>query len=81
MTMDGVSGLIAGIIATEFAAMTLDGAMVSIEMVVKIAVPIGGVVWWLSSKFTKLDSRLHAIETALKRCPVAKDLDCDEKTD
>ena len=75
------AGLIAGTVATGLAAVTLDGIVVSVETVAKIAVPIGGMVWWLSSRFSKLDSRLHAIEKALQRCPLAKDLDCDEKTD
>lgn len=88
--MDGISGLIAGTAATAFAAVALDGSTVSIEMVAKISVPVGGVIWWLSSKFTKVDdnqtainnrldsvvTRLDRIEQALKNCPAAKSLEC-----
>jgi len=88
--MDGISGIIAGTMATAFAAVALDGSMVSLELVAKIAIPIGGMVWWMSSKFTRIDdhqtavnnrldsvvTRLDRIETVLKNCPAGKLSDC-----
>lgn len=88
--MDGVSGIIAGTVATTIAVVTLDGASISIELAGGLLVSVGGVVWWMSSKFTKLDDnqiqtndrlsalaeRLEKIEHALKNCPAAKNQDC-----
>ena len=88
--IDGITGLIAGTAATAFATVALDGSTVSVEMVAKIAVPVGGMVWWLSSKFTRIDdhqtainnrldsvvTRLDRIETTLKNCPAGKLSEC-----
>ena len=59
--MDGISGLIAGTMATAFAAVAMDGSMVSVETVAKIAIPVGGMVWWLSSKFRGIDDNQAVI--------------------
>jgi hypothetical protein len=88
--MDGVSGIIAGTAATALAVVTLDGASISIELAGGLLVSVGGIVWWLSSKFTKLDDnqsriserldavaeRLERIEVTLRKCPAAKVTDC-----
>ena len=88
--MDVVSGIIAGTAATALAVVTLDGASISIELAGGMLVSVGGVVWWLSSKFTnltdnqnriheRLDSmaeRLERIEVVLRNCPAAKNVDC-----
>jgi hypothetical protein len=88
--MDGVSGIIAGTAAAGLAVVTLDGASISIELAGGLLVSVGGVVWWMSSKFTKLDDnqtrihdrldgmaeRLERIEVVLRNCPAAKVADC-----
>ena len=90
MNMDCVSGLIAGTAATALASVTLDGASISIELAGGLLVSVGGVVWWLSSKFRGLDDhavrtnerldgfaeRMERMERVLRNCPAAKNSEC-----
>ena len=87
--MDGVSGIIGGTAAVALAVVTLDGASISIELAGGLLVSVGGIIWWLSSKFRGLDDsqtrtnerleamayRLERIEVTLRNCPAAK-VDC-----
>ena len=77
--IDGLTGLTAGTVVTALAAVSLDGASLSIEVVGGLILTVGGTVWWLSSKFTKLDDRLAAIEKVLSNCPAARNnkFDCE----
>ena len=84
MKMDAVSGIIAGTTATAIAAVTLDGSSLSIELAGGLMVTVAGIVWWMSSKFTKLDDNLttlrdemREVKNVLKNCPAARKVDCE----
>ena len=83
--IDGVTGIVAGTASTAlFAVVSLDGSTISVEAAVGVVVFISGVVWWLSSKFTKIDDSLTRLKSdmaelkkVLKNCPASKKLDCE----
>ena len=82
--INGVTGIIAGTAATAIAAVTLDGSSLSIELAGGLMVTVAGIVWWMSSKFTKLDDNLttlrkemREVKNVLKNCPAARKVDCE----
>ena len=83
--MDGVSGLVGGTVLTAIAAVTLDGSSVSIELAGGLFMTGGGIVWWMSSKFTKLSDNITSLredvsemKKVLRNCPAAKTVDMDD---
>jgi hypothetical protein len=90
MNMDCLSGIIAGTAATALAAVTIDGASISVELAGAIFVGGGSMVWWMASKFRGLDDhavrtnerldgfaeRMENMEKVLKNCPATKNVPC-----
>jgi hypothetical protein len=77
--IDGFVGITVGTATTVgmLAAASLDGSTISIEAAVGVVIFISSLVWWMSSKFQRMDDRLSNIERSLENCPRNKNGVCE----
>jgi len=68
---------------TMFAVSNIEGQSISVTVAATCAVFIGGITWWLSSRFQQIADdqnamkhRLRRIDEALRNCPAQRDAQC-----
>lgn len=74
LKVGGVTG--AAMVATE--ALVLENGRVSVVVAVSCTVFICGIVWWLASRFQRVDDRLSNMERRLDSLPCDKN-DCAKR--
>ena len=53
-----------------FATSLIEDHSVALQVIVPIMLFVSSAVWWMASRFQRIDDRLKDIEKALDKCPV-----------
>jgi len=53
-----------------FATSMIEDHSVALQVVVPIMLFVSSAVWWMASRFQRIDDRLRSIEQAMAKCPL-----------